>query len=105
MLIDTKNNIDPILQSTVRSKATTSEAETASSQTHKETAMDRVEISQKASDYDPVRAAKEKVVTEVEKGSRADFLRQLKADIENGAYHVSSQDIASAMINIAKKHD
>jgi len=35
----------------------------------------------------------------VEKGTSPEKLRLLKDQIENGTYHISSKDIASALIN------
>ncbi len=105
MRVDPNNPIDQVYQSTVRNKPVNQEESSEAVNTQKEMAKDKVEISQKAAEYDSVDAAKDRIVNEVEKGTHADRLRQLKADIESGAYYVSSQDIAGAMLGVGNKDE
>ncbi len=103
MRIDQKNNIDQVLHSTIRQKGSVTKGKDQAETLVNQNTKDRVELSKKAADYDPVSAAKDKVISELEKGSDANRLRQLKADIENGVYHISAKDIAGAMLGVLKK--
>lgn len=103
MKIDPKNNIDNIYQSNSASRKNISKK----NDTLKEKGFekDKVEISNAGSKHDEVASAKEKIIYEVEKGVDVERLRQLKADIENGNYRVSSEDIASAIMRFSKKDE
>ena len=59
---------------------------------------DRIEISDIGTKHSEIASMKSKIIYDVEKGASAEKLQRLKSEIENGTYHVSSDDIASAML-------
>lgn len=101
MRIDPKSNIESIYEA--NTKKNSSALENNVNQEDKLN-KDRVEISKTARSFDELSPIKEKVVADVEKATSPDRLRELKAQIENGTYHVSSQDIAAAILNIGGKN-
>ena len=96
MRIDPKSNIEGIYEANTKKNQSISENSTNKGN---ETNIDRVEISKTAESYDELSSVKEAVVNDVEKGASPDKLRSLKAQIENGTYYVSSEDIAGAVLN------
>jgi anti-sigma28 factor (negative regulator of flagellin synthesis) len=100
MRIDPKNKIDGIYEANIKKNSSASDN---SVKKDKELNKDRVEISKEASNYDELSNIKSEIVSKGEKGTSADKLRRLKAEIENGTYYVSSQDIADAIINSKNK--
>lgn len=96
MRIDPKKQIDIIYETNIKKNSSTMD-----NKTNKESELnkDRVEISKAASNYDELSSIKSKIVEGVEKGTSVDKIRKLKAEIENGTYFVSSQDIANSIIN------
>ncbi len=96
MRIDSKSNVDGIYEANLKKSSKVSENGMSKKD---ERNIDRVEISSAASSYDEISSIKNKIVDEVEKGTSPEKLRLLKDQIENGTYHISSKDIASALIN------
>ncbi len=105
MRIDPNNSIDQVYSSTMRPKAAGQEEQAQAVEAQKNLPQDKVELSSKAAGYDPVEALKEEAVNDAEKGTRAERLRQLKTEIESGAYYVSGRDIADAILNFGKSND
>jgi anti-sigma28 factor (negative regulator of flagellin synthesis) len=98
MKINPNLGVDNIYESVIRKTASGNE-EHMEIDSQNPAAQDRVEISDKAASYDDLQAFREQVIGDVEKGTSADRLRQLKADIESGNYSVSGRDIAEAILN------
>lgn len=96
MRIDPKNNIEGVYETNLKKNQSITEN---SVNKDTESNVDRVEISKNAANYDEINSLKESVVRDVEKGADPDRLRSLKAQIENGTYYVSSQDIAGKIIS------
>jgi flagellar biosynthesis anti-sigma factor FlgM len=97
MRINSKSNLEGIYETNLKKNTTVSEKK---EKLEKSLNKDKVEISKTAGNYDQLRPIKEKIVNEVEKGTDPNRLRELKAQIENGTYFVSSQDIASSIMDI-----
>ncbi len=95
MRIDPKNKVDGVYDALIRKNTTES-----ASVKHSESDLkrDRVELSQSAEGHDELKAAREEVLREVERGSSPDKLRGIKAKVDSGSYSVSSEDIADAML-------
>lgn len=98
MKINPNPGVDNIYESVIRKTASENE-EHMEIGSQNPAAQDKVEISDKAASYDDLQAFREQVISDVEKGTGADRLRQLKADIESGNYNVSGRDIAEAILN------
>lgn len=100
MRIDPKKQLDMVYETNIKKNLSSS-----GNKMNKETEFnkDRVEISKSASNYDELSNIKSKVVENVEKGTSVDKIRNLKTEIENGTYYVSSQDIANSIINSSKE--
>lgn len=103
MRVDPKNSAEQLYPSTVRNQGVKPEDTAANAAAQKETPKDKIEISRKAADFGPEKAAAAEITAALEKGARAERLRQLKADIESGAYHISSLDIADVIIGNGEK--
>lgn len=101
MRIDPKGSIEGIYEATLKKNTTVADKE---AQAEKKIEKDKVEISKTAGSYDELSPIKKKIVEEVEKGTPPSRLRQLKASIENGTYHVSSKDIAEAILDFGGKN-
>lgn len=65
----------------------------------KEESMDKVEISLKAKEYNPLKNAVTKVIENVNKIESPERLQKLKKEIAIGKYRIASEDIAEAIIN------
>lgn len=98
MRIDPKSNITGTYETNLQKNQDI--AQNGSKKDDK-TNIDRVEISPTAKNFDELSSIKKAVVNDIEKGTSPDKLRSLKAQIENGTYHVSSQKIAGAIMNFA----
>lgn len=98
MRIDPKSNIIGTYETNLKKNQDIAQN---GSKKDKETNIDRVEISPTAENFDELSSIKKTVVNDIEKGASPDRLRSLKMKIENGTYHVSSQDIAGAIMNFA----
>ncbi len=96
MRIDPKNNVNGVYDTSFNKNSKV--ADNSVSKENKKN-IDRVEISPAASKYDQISSIKDKIISEVERGTSPEKLRQLKVQIENGTYHVSSEDIAKAIVN------
>lgn len=95
MRVDPKANVNAVYE--MNAKNTLATAQNGLGKEEKLN-QDRIEISPGADAYDELSSVKEKVIGEIEAGTSADKLRSLKAEIENGTYHISSEDIASAIL-------
>jgi anti-sigma28 factor (negative regulator of flagellin synthesis) len=98
MKINTKNNIEGIYKSNIQRKAPVSDK--GAEINNKQLSRDRIEISKNAAGYDELKTIKAKIAAEVQKGANAEKLHELKNRIETNNYHISSLDIASAMLGL-----
>lgn len=62
--------------------------------------VDRIEISKAGAKYNEISALKSKLIGDIDKGSSTEKLQRLKFEINNGTYHISSDDIAGAMFKM-----
>jgi anti-sigma28 factor (negative regulator of flagellin synthesis) len=95
MRVDAKGNIEAIHELNIKNSVS---ATKNNLEENNQLNQDRVEISETASSYDELATVKDQVVKEVEAPTSPDKLRSLKAQIENGTYNVSSNDIAAAIL-------
>lgn len=100
--VDANSNIEGIHEVNIKKNLTVPERDLKDGDKINE---DRVEISETASKYNELSAAKDKIVKEVEASTSPDKLRSLKAQIESGTYHVSSEDIAGAILGLSGKNE
>ncbi len=96
MRVDSKSNIEGIYETNMKKNTVA-----GNSKQENKLNQDRVEISETASSYDEQNSIKDKIVKEVESPTNPNKLRELKAKIENGTYHVSSTDIAGAIVRLS----
>ncbi len=66
---------------------------------------DRIDLSDKAKDYSHEKRIVRTVMNDALKQTSSKKLLALKDDIANGRYHVSSEEIASAILNSKKNQD
>lgn len=59
---------------------------------------DKIEISQNAKDYNQIKKAATKVISDINSEVPVETLNKLKTDINIGKYRIASRDIAEAMI-------
>jgi len=106
MRIEANGNVDGLYEASMKKDITGAENKVNSENSVNNTSdikkQDRVEISEAAAGYDELGAIKEKVVQDVQAGAGPDRLRELKAQIKDGTYFVSSADIAASIINFGK---
>lgn len=98
MRVDSKGSIEGIYEKTMKKDLSVSKKEIKNDKKQDLINQDRIDISENASSYDELSSVKDAVVKEVDKATSPDKLRQLKAAIENGTYHVSGEDIAGAIL-------
>ena len=98
MRIDPNSNIEGMHDVGIKNNTTISQN---NAQENNKLNQDRIEFSQAANSFDELSAVKDKVVKEVEASTSPDRLRELKAQIENGTYFVSSEDIAGAIMTFS----
>ena len=97
MRVDAKGNIDSIHEVSIKNNLSTSQNNL---EKEEKLNQDRIEISPSVSDYDGLSSVKDEVVKEVEAPTSPDKLRSLKSQIENGTYHISSDDLAAAILSV-----
>lgn len=59
---------------------------------------DRIELSKTGMKYNEISSLKSKVINDIDKGTDVAKIQSLKAAIKSGTYHISSVDIAGAML-------
>lgn len=92
MKVNPKSNIDGVFDSIIKKNTSKTSAEK-----EKGLGRDRVELS-KTSSGSNLDTIKTEIIKGVESSANADRLRELKAKIDSGSYHVSGRDIANAML-------
>jgi len=98
MRVDSKGNIEGIYEKTMKKDLAVPKNNFKNDKKEDAADQDRIDISKNASSYDEFSSIKDKIVNDIENATRPDKLRQIKAAIENGTYHVSSEDIAGAIL-------
>lgn len=98
MRVDSKGNIEGIYEKTMKKDLAVSENKLKNEKKEGVLDQDRIDISENAGRCDEFSSIRNKVVDDIEKATSPDKLRQIKAAIENGTYHVSGEDIAGAIL-------
>lgn len=62
--------------------------------------QDRIELSRRFVKHDEIQTMKANIASQIEKGTSAEKLAQLKYQIKKGTYHVPAEQIAAAIIKI-----
>jgi len=89
------NGIDSVYDATIR---TDDIAVKKTTEDKSSLPRDKVEFSEQSKKYSQLNSIKEEITSDVDMGAGPEKLRALKAAVMNGSYHVSSEDIAGAML-------